>query len=169
MLQISSCAAVQVVEQELALYLMPTHLTLAYVIDERGAPARIRAESHVEVPLGSWGSPDAEDEAIVRVMMQNALEFTLLAPSLRSIERSFWMQIQRNTRALILHPSLRGRFFVPEHSEVFSSSAVTPDRVLCVGPPGRAGTILVRGDRRGYILPVQDGVMSVRIGGIEHQ
>jgi hypothetical protein len=166
MLRISSCAALQIVDasRAQALYLMPTHLTLAYVVDEQANPARIRAEAHVEVPLLTWPNPAAEDEGILRVMMQNSAEFTLLASGLSMLDRGFWTKVQRNTRALIIHPSLEGRFFVPEHSLVFLSALVDRDRIVCVGPPARAGTVVAQGERRGYILPVQDGVMSIRIG-----
>jgi hypothetical protein len=144
---------------------MPTHLTLAYVVNEQAMPSRIHAESHVEVPLVAWPSLDAEDEAILRVMIANSAEFTLSVPGLSMIDRGFWTGVQRNTRALIIHPSLEGRFFVPEHSLVFQSALVDCDRIVCVGPPARAGTVVAQGELRGYILPVQDGVMSVKVWG----
>jgi len=161
---ISDFLALQIVEPgKEALYAMQTTFSFAHVIGAAGEPERVQSETTIEVPLYDWRNPKEEAEAIIRVMARNAEEFGLVVGSYRAMDRAFWTQVRRNTRALIVHPSLRGVLFLPEISEIFYSEQVPLDRVICVGAPGKSGTSLVREGMRGYILPTQDGVLAVRI------
>jgi hypothetical protein len=164
MMHIRDCAASQNVEaSKPAYYAMQSTLTLAHVIGAGRLPERVQSDSRIEVPLYEWGTPQEESDAIIRVMARNAEEFTLTARSYRSMDRSFWVQLRRNLKAIIVHPTLKGALFFPETAEIFYSALIPVDRVVCLGPPGKAGTLLVQEGRRGYILPSQDGVMSVHI------
>lgn len=161
---ITDCAALQVVNTpKHAYYTMQSNTPFAHVVGNDGAPERVFSETHINVPLHSWSSPQQESEAIIRVMVKNAEEYTFQARSYRAMDRAFWVQLQQNLKAIIVHPSLRDAVFFPEPTQMFYSPLIALDRVICLGPPGRAGTLLVRDDQRGYILPTQSGVMSVRI------
>lgn len=144
-------------------YRMAPSLPLAWVIGADKAPMKIHGQTEVEVPLHGWAAPEEREAATIQVMLRMAEGSPVSARDPGAVDRALWTKLRFNSELCILNPVLRGRLFIPERSDVLFTERVPGDRILCLGRRGSVGTLIVQGERSGYVLPVQKGVAAIRL------
>lgn len=144
-------------------YRMAPSSPLAWVIGAGKTPMKIYGQTEVEVPLHGWSGPEEREAAAIQVMLRMAEGAPVSARDPAAIDRALWTKLRFNSELCILNPVLRGRLFIPERSDVLFTDRVPGDRILCLGRRGSVGTLVVQGERSGYVLPVQKGVAAIRI------
>lgn len=151
------------VDESPAYFRMTPSVPLAWMIGADKAPIKAHSMTQLEVPIHHWASEAEESMAIVRVMANMAEGVTVGAVSYAAMDQVFWNKLKHNLKAMIMHPALDDRFFVPDATVIFTTEVLPLDRVLCLGAPGKSGTLLAQRGRSGYILPLQRGITAVRI------
>lgn len=145
-------------------YQMDPTLPMAYIIGPGKAPVKLHNSVRIEVPIHMWGSLAEELDAIVQVMAHMAERLPLSVSGPQAITRSFWTRLASNMKACICNPVLKGKIFIPERTAVIFSESLPANRILCLGLPRLAGTVLARHVGSGYVLPIQSGVTAIRLG-----
>src|SRR5262245_35993647 len=151
---------------ERIVYRMVPSYPLAWVIGADKAPSKVQGQTEVEVPSHVWGDAKERDAAIIRVMARMAEGYLVQARDPSAVTRALWTKLRFNHELVILNPLLRGKLFIPERSEILFTDTVPADRVLCLARHGLVGTLMVQGERSGYILPIQKGVMGIRLHNV---
>lgn len=144
-------------------YQMDPTLPMAYVIGADKTPVKLQSRVRIEVPIHRWSGPTEELDAIVRVMAQMAERLPVTVSSPKAVTRSFWIRLAANLKACLCNPALKGRIFIPERTAVIFTEALPANRILCLGLPRLAGTLLAREVGSGYVLPIQSGVTAIRL------
>jgi len=144
-------------------YQMDPTLPMAYIVGPDRSPVKLQSRVRIEVPMHVWDSPEEELAAIVHVMAYMAERLPLTVSGPKAITRAFWTRLATNLKACVCNPELKGKFFIPERTAVVFSEALPANRILCLGLPRLAGTLLARDSGSGYVLPIQSGVTAIRL------
>lgn len=146
-----------------AVFRMNPTIPMACIVGPDKAPLKVQSRVQIEVPIHYWVSPAEETAAIIRCMAYMAEGFPQGALNVDALNRAFWTKLRHNLKAFIMNPALRGRFFIPERTVVLWAEQLPLDRILCLGPLGKAGTLLAQRNRSGFVLPLQNGVTAVKL------
>ena len=144
-------------EDETPLFLRDPKLRQIIVVDESFEPQRILASSLQEISLFSWEGQD-EDAVLVRALRSAATGVkSLVVPQMTP---SVWTKLRGYMHGIVLHPSLN-LTGMPEMTVVFQSFEVPLGQLLCLGP--KMGTLMIKDDLQGYVLPEQEGPLCVTV------
>lgn len=131
-----------------------------YVLGADGEPERVGGPQ-VCVPLHNRITD--EDVAKVFVAASAANPLLLGTPGTLAENGGFWQKMP-NPQALLVHPSLKGRFFQPGFP-LFYRAEVPEGTLILVRPQPMAGYQVVRNRRQfGVIAHCKEGLMAVRFG-----
>lgn len=138
----------------------------AHYVGEDGNPKRVRSMTRAVVPTFEW-SLEEENDIIFRVMNEASKGYHVKAKTWSELGHPFWAKRRGNLSVFVHHPSVEGKFLVPDHTVVFHSEEIEPNRLLCVGPRDMAGTLLVQGEgasvTKNYVSTNPKGLLSVLI------
>jgi hypothetical protein len=130
----------------------------AYVVGEGGEPERVMSSTRILVPMFDWELED-ENDIILRVMNEASKSNLLRVQTFDDLTPAFWVKRRFHLSAFAMHPSNEGRAAIPERTVVFYTEGIEPNRVVCIGPKDRAGTLLLQeGEEsvtKGYIVNAQ--------------
>jgi hypothetical protein len=146
-----------------ACYRMDPAVPMAWMIGPNKLPLKVHGLTEVEVPIHYWETPQEETEAIIRVMASMAEGCPIGVVDVEALTRAFWTKLRFNHVACIFNPALHGKFFMPERTVGYRSELVATNRILCLGRPGKLGTLLSQRNRSGYILPIHKGIVTIRL------
>ncbi len=123
----------------------------ARMVGHNGVLERVYDLAGVDVVLQSWAHWD-ETEVIVEAMLASAETHSIRVLTYSAFNHTLWPKLQGFMRFFVVSPEVVGKIQLPgAPAEVLLSKQVPPNRVLCGG--ARAGTLFVRGDDLGYIVP----------------
>lgn len=124
-----------------------------------GEVERVSSRGRVAVPVFDWrGWGLNEDAIIVKVLVAAASANPLKISSARDLSLSFWAKTP-GVRALLTHPSNRGKFEPPV--EVIVSEHVPADRVIVLKAATMAGYYVKQAARRNVLAHNKRGLLSV--------
>ncbi len=126
-------------------------------------PERVdSAYRKVSVPMFDWQRMGVnEDEEIIKVLVEAAGTNPLKVASPAKVNDIFWVK-NRGWKAIVFHPDLSGKFFLPDDLLIFTSALVPANQFILVGPPSSAGFYAVKGNTVGVVTNRRQGLLQIQ-------
>ena len=133
-----------------------------YTATAAGEPERVKGMPHVLITPHDWQAGHVnEDTAIVKVMSAAADANPLKLGGPAKVQGAFWGKF-RGLQAVLMHPSMQGKFRVPLGPEVVKHEAMPEDRFVVIGTKMEAGIWVQQGFRRNVVAHNKRGLTSVQ-------
>ena len=127
-----------------------------------GGVERVRGTPQVIVPVYDWQATGvSEEEVFAKVLAEAAEASPLKVASPADLVGPFWAQL-RGIRALLINPSMVGRFLVPIHFDVLKFEAVPENRAVVLKTPDLVGYHIKQGHRRNILVHNKWGVTALQ-------